>query len=354
MNILYVLLGVLLLGVLVVAHEFGHFAVARLCGIAVKEFSVGFGPLVWQKKSKKTETTFSLRWVPLGGYCMFYGDTDDDAEGLKADDPRNYNRASVWKRMLSVLAGPGMNFVLAFAVAVVLMACYGAVATAPVVQEVEADMPAAVAGLRTGDIFVRVGETAVENGTPQDVSEAIGAADPAAPIRMTVLRDGEETTFSISPRYDPETESYRIGVTIAQGYERMPASSILPASWELCKEASVAILNALGKLVTTGEGLNQTSGPVGVVQQVAEQTRQGGLQIYLYLLVIISINLGLMNLIPIPGLDGSRLIFMLIEAIRRKPVDQKIESAVHLCGYVLLFGLMIYFTFKDVLRLFGQ
>ena len=354
MTILYVLLAILLLGILIMVHEFGHFAVARLCGIAVKEFSLGFGPVIWQHKSKKSDTTFSIRPIPMGGYCMFYGDTDDDPNDSTKDDPRNYNKAPVWKRMLSVLAGPGMNFVLAFVVAIALMGVYGAVATTPVVQEVEAGMPAAEAGLQAGDIFVRVNQTEVENGTVQDVSNAIGADASSAPVEITVLRDGQEQTFTVTPQYDSELERYRVGVTIAQGYEKMPASSILPSAWSLCKQASVAIVESLGKLFTTGEGLNDAAGPVGVVSLAAQQTQQGGLEIYLYLLVIISINLGLMNLIPIPGLDGSRLIFMLIEAIRRKPVNQKIEAGVHLCGYVLLFGLMIFFTFKDVLRLFGK
>lgn len=354
MTILYVLLAILLLGILIMVHEFGHFAVARLCGIAVKEFSLGFGPVIWQHKSKKSDTTFSIRPIPMGGYCMFYGDTDDDPNDSTKDDPRNYNKAPVWKRMLSVLAGPGMNFVLAFVVAIALMGVYGAVATTPVVQEVKAGMPAAEAGLQAGDIFVRVNQTEVENGTVQDVSNAIGADASSAPVEITVLRDGQEQTFTVTPQYDSELERYRVGVTIAQGYEKMPASSILPSAWSLCKQASVAIVESLGKLFTTGEGLNDAAGPVGVVSLVAQQTQQGGLEIYLYLLVILSINLGLMNLIPIPGLDGSRLIFMLIEAIRRKPVNQKIEAGVHLCGYVLLFGLMIFFTFKDVLRLFGK
>ena len=354
MTILYVLLAILLLGILIMVHEFGHFAVARLCGIAVKEFSLGFGPVIWQHKSKKSDTTFSIRPIPMGGYCMFYSDTDDDPNGSTKDDPRNYNKAPVWKRMLSVLAGPGMNFVLAFVVSIALMGVYGAVATTPVVQEVEAGMPAAEAGLQAGDIFVRVNQTEVENGTVQDVSNAIGADASSAPVEITVLRDGQEQTFTVTPQYDSELERYRVGVTIAQGYEKMPASSILPSAWSLCKQASVAIVESLGKLFTTGEGLNDAAGPVGVVSLVAQQTQQGGLEIYLYLLVILSINLGLMNLIPIPGLDGSRLIFMLIEAIRRKPVNQKIEAGVHLCGYVLLFGIMIFFTFKDVLRLFGK
>ena len=136
--------------------------------------------------------------------------------------------------------------------------------------------------------------------------------------------------------------------------KKCPPAPFCPPRGRCASKPASPLWKVLGKLFTTGEGLNDTAGPVGVVSLVAQQTQQGGLEIYLYLLVILSINLGLMNLIPIPGLDGSRLIFMLIEAIRRKPVNQKIEAGVHLCGYVLLFGLMIFFTFKDVLRLFGK
>lgn len=353
MTILYVLLAIVLLGVLIMAHEFGHFIASRLCGIAVKEFSIGFGPALWQRTSKKTGTAFSLRPIPLGGYCMFYGDTDDDPQGAQKDDPRNYNSAAVWKRMISAAAGPLMNFVLAFAVAIVLMAAYGVVSATPVITQVDAGMPAESAGLQAGDVFVTVGGESMTDRPVEEVSQAIGNAGDSAPIEITVLRDGEEKTFALIPAYDAALGRSRVGITIQQGFKPMDAGMVIPSAWNVCKQASVAIVNALGKLFTTGEGLDQTTGPVGVVQMVAEETQQGGLEIYLYLIVIISINLGLMNLIPIPGLDGSRLVFMLVEAVRRKPINQRVESTVHLCGYALLFGLMIFFTFKDVLRIFG-
>ncbi|MBQ7867723.1 MAG: site-2 protease family protein [Clostridia bacterium] len=352
MTILYVLLALVLLGVLITVHEFGHFAASRLCGIPVKEFSIGFGPKLLQWKSKKHETLFSLRPIPLGGFCMFYGDTDDDPEGKMKDDPRNYNNAPVWKRMISVFAGPAMNFVLAFVVAVVMMTAYGVTIATPYVASVDAGKPAAEAGLLPGDQFVSVRGQNMTNAAVQDVSNAIGDISQGEAVDLTVLRDGEEMSFTIQPRYNETEGRYMIGITIQQGYADLPGGLVIPAAWNICKEASTVILNSLGKLITTGEGLDQTAGPVGVVQMVAEQTQQGGLEIYLYLTVIISINLGLMNLLPIPGLDGSRLIFMLVEAVRRKPVDQKIEAIIHLCGYALLFGLMIYFTFKDVLRIF--
>ncbi len=352
MTILYILLALFLLGILITVHEFGHFIAARLTGIAVKEFSIGFGPKILQWKSKKHETRFSLRPIPMGGYCMFYGDTDDDPKGVKQDDPRNYNKAPVWKRMLSVLCGPLMNFVLAFVVAVVLMAGYGLMPTQPFVESVEQGMPAQAGGLQAGDVFMKIGGQALDGKSVQDISSAIDASGPSSSIPFTVLRDGQEITLPITPIRDEAANRYRIGITIS-GYTRITADKVIPAAWDSCVYASRAILDALGKLVTTGEGLNETAGPVGVVQLVAEQTRQGGLEIFLNLMVIISINLGLVNLFPIPGLDGSRLVFMLIEAVRRKPVSPKIESSIHLAGYMLLFCLMLFFTFKDVGRILG-
>ncbi len=353
MTILYVLLALLLLGILITVHEFGHFAAARLCGIPVKEYSIGFGPKLLQWQSKKHETLFSIRPIPLGGYCMFYGDTDDDPDGTKMkDDPRNYNNAAVWKRMLSVFSGPLMNFVLAFVVAIALMGIYGVTVATPFVADVVEGQPAAAAGLLPGDTFVTVRGLDMANASTTDVSAAIGDISGGQAVEMTVLRNGEELSFTINPEYNETEQRYMIGITIQQGYQDLPAGMVIPAAWNMCKEAATVILDALGKLVTTGEGLDQTAGPVGVVQMVAEQTQQGGFEIFLYLMVIISINLGLMNLLPIPGLDGSRLIFMAIEAVRRKPVSQNIESMIHLAGYVLLLGLMAFFTFKDVLRIF--
>lgn len=148
MTILYVLLALLLLGILITVHEFGHFIAARACGIEVKEFSIGFGPKLWQHTCK-TGMLFSLRPIPLGGYCMFYGDTDDDPDGKKQDDPRCFNKAAVWKRMLTVLAGPLMNFVLAFVVAVFVMGIWGtnAEVIAPYLVSVSENSPAERAGL---------------------------------------------------------------------------------------------------------------------------------------------------------------------------------------------------------------
>jgi regulator of sigma E protease len=346
-TILYILLAIVLLGVLIMVHEYGHFIAARLTGIEVKEFSVGLGPKLLQRKSKKRETLFTLRLIPMGGYCMFYGDETDQQN---ADDPRAFDKAKVWKRMVTVFSGPLMNMVLAFVLALGLMAGYGYTAAQPFLAQVEAAMPAEQAGLKVGDVITAVDGAPVAIGDASALSQAITNIGEGESVTLTVKRGDQTLNFPVTPVWDNATQNRRIGVSI-NAYASLTLGQVIPAAWNGCVNASTLILNSLGKLVTTGQGFNETSGPVGVVQMVAEQTQKGGLEIFLNLAVIISINLGLINLLPIPGLDGSRLVFMLIEVIRRKPINRKIEATVHLAGYILLFGLMIFFTFKDVGRI---
>ncbi len=197
----YVLLGIVLLGVLIMVHEFGHFIAARLTGIAVKEFSIGFGPKLWQKKSRKHDTVFTLRPIPLGGYCMFYGDTDDDPDGKNSADPRYYPAQPVWKRLITVVSGPLMNFVLAFVVALGLMIGYTLTDPAPYVQQVESGMPAQAAGLKAGDVFVAVGDTTFAQGVSvAEVSDAIAAQGAGAAVPITSCPASGWASASLSAR----------------------------------------------------------------------------------------------------------------------------------------------------------
>ena len=349
MNIVFILLAIVLLGVLITVHEFGHFIAARLTGIAVKEFAVGFGPKLIHWRSKKHDTLFALRPIPLGGYCMFYGDETDPGG---AEDPRAFDKAQVWKRALTVFSGPLMNFVLAFVLAVVLMAGYGMTVAQPFLETIEAGMPAEAAGLKPGDVLLAVNGQPLGVGEVDALTDAIGALKTGESLTVTVRRGEATLDIALTPVWDEATERNRIGVGL-NALARIPGGQVLPAAWDSCVYASTVILKSLGALITTGEGFKDTAGPIGVVQMVAEQTRTGGFEMFLNLAVIISINLGLVNLLPIPGLDGSRLVFFLIEALRRKPISRKIETAVHLTGYALLLGLMALFTFQDVNRLIG-
>ncbi|MFH1879855.1 MAG: M50 family metallopeptidase [Bacillota bacterium] len=349
MTIFFVLLAILLLGLLIVAHELGHFLTARALQIAVKEFSVGFGPKLKQWKSKSRDTVYSLRGIPLGGYCAFY---DDETDELTKDDPRRYAAAPVWKRMLVVVAGSVMNVLLAFVLAVVLQAGFGAAAAQPKIDAVVAGSPAAEAGITAGDVLLYAGNAEIALGDAAGLSAAVDALGEGEPLILTVVRGGEELTLSVLPQYSPAEGRKLIGVSVI-AYTRPTVVQAVSGAWDSCVYASTAIAQSLGRLIFHGEGAQDVSGPVGVVQIIAEQTQAGGAYMYLSLAVLISINLGLLNLLPIPGLDGSRFLFLLAEAVRRKPVNRKLESAIHMAGFALLFGLMILFTFRDIRRLFG-
>ena len=356
---MYILLAILLLAILVTIHEFGHFLAARLMKIDVREFSVGFGPKLIGWKSKKYETTFAVRGIPLGGYCAFYG--EDDTKGISKDDPRAFAKHNVWKRLFVILMGPVMNFVLAFVIATAFFWVNGVSMVTgidPYIAEVMAAGPAYSAGMQAGDVVTEINGKEMLDGTMETLLDTIGNwKEGDDPLKMTIRRGEQTVETEMTPIWDAAEKKMRIGVTIGGVYrtETQPETFLggFEHSWQWCASASGAILGALKDLVTTGKGLDQTSGPVGIVSLVSEEVQEGGLSAYVQLLVLISINLGLMNLLPIPGLDGSRLIFGLVEVIRRKPVPPEKEAMVHLIGMVFLFGLMIFFTFKDIMKLFG-
>ena len=294
----------------------------------------------------------------MGGYCAFYG--EDDASGKTADDPRSYSRQNVWKRMFTVLMGPMMNFILAFVV-VVAFYFFGGIAEVtgyePFISEVAGAGPAYSAGLKDGDIIESVDGVNVLDGTTETLLDAIAAyKEGDVPLQMVVRRGEGTFQTEMTPFWDEELQRFRVGVTIAARAltETRPCSfgEAVTKGWSWCVYAGSMIVTALKNLVTTGEGLDQTAGPVGVVTMVSQEVQAYGFEAFINLLVVISINLGIMNLLPIPGLDGSRILFNIVEAVRRKPIPAQKEAMIHLAGYALLIGLMIFFTFKDVARLF--
>lgn len=339
-TIFYVLLALLLLGVLVTVHEAGHFLVARLCGIQVMEFSIGMGPKLFSHKGKRG-TIYSLRVLPVGGYCKFYGEDED------VDDPRAYNKQAVWKRFLSVLAGPAMNFFAGFVIILVFVLAIGVYSYYPQVKEVMPDMPAARAGVLTGDVLVGVNGLQVTN--LQDISNAILQSD-GAPVTLTVQRGNDYMDIDVTPQAGEEPGTYAIG--ILYGSERLTFLESVRFSADWCISIVQGVWDALIGLVTRGEGADEIAGPVGTIDVIQQQTRVGGLDAYIQLAALISLNLGLMNLLPIPALDGSRLIFFLIEAVRRKPVNPNVEGAIHMAGFALLMLVVVVFTYQDILRIF--
>ncbi|MBP3523708.1 MAG: site-2 protease family protein [Clostridia bacterium] len=337
---MYVVLAILLLGVLIIAHEAGHFWAARACGIEVQEFAMGMGPLLAKWKSRRG-TQFSIRLLPIGGFCQFYGEDEEDS------DPRAFNNQAVWKRMLTVASGPLMNFAVALLVIVLYMSALGLTTTVPRVGEVEPH--AAEAGLMAGDTLLAVNGVDVTDVNTV-LTEISGSAGEN--VTLHVRRGGEELDVVIAPFYDEEVARYRVGFTFAQERVRVPLLQSIPFSVSYNVESVRLIVQTLKNLVFKGEGVSDVTGPVGTVYVIQEVTQQGGIDIYLELLALISVNLGVMNLMPIPGLDGSRLLFLLVEAVRRKPVRRELEGAIHGAGFILLMALMVALTYKDIMQIF--
>ena len=337
---MYVVLALVLLGVLIIAHEFGHFLAARLCGIEVVEFSMGMGPLLLKKRSRRG-TQFSVRLLPIGGYCQFYGEDEE------RDDPRAFNRQKIWKRALTVASGPLMNFLIAIVVIALYMSLLGLESIVPRVAEIEE--PAMSAGLMVGDEIVTVnGQQVSDTGTiAQAISQSGGKT-----VELVVLRKGEFVELSIEPFLDEELGRYRVGMTFAVERVRVPLLKSVPFACAYSVKSVRTILDALIGILSSGQGADQVTGPVGTVAGISDMTQEGGIDVYLQLLAMVSVNLGVMNLLPIPGLDGSRLLFLLVEAIRRKPVRRELEGAIHAAGLILLMGLMVVLTYKDIVQIF--
>ena len=343
MNILYVLLAILMLSVVITIHELGHFLVGRACGIGVVEFSVGMGPLLLSRK--KNGTQYSLRALPIGGYCKFVGEDEDD------NAPNAMNAAPVWKRFLTVLAGPVMNFVLAYVIVVALFCFYPqTIGAQPVIDEVIESMPAGASGLQVGDVITAVNGEAVSMDQ-SGVDALREVVRQGGEVRLSVDRGGQALTFELTPtQADDGTGStvYQIGVTFAPIKARDNLFEALrDGAVHLCS-FSTLMLDTLRNLIFRFRGAEDLAGPIGTVAVVSQQLSTDWTLIFDFAFII-SLNLGIINLIPFPGLDGSRLLFLIAEAIRRKPVPPEKEGLVHALGLVVLLILAGVLAVHDIM-----
>ncbi|MBE6862339.1 MAG: membrane-associated zinc metalloprotease [Ruminococcus sp.] len=342
-------IAILIFGLIVTVHEFGHFICAKLCGIKVLEFSIGMGPRLL--KFGKGETVYSLRLLPVGGYCAMEG------EDSESDDSRSFRSQSVWKRMIVLVAGAFMNFVLGF-VMVMIMTCMSDSVPTMAIRgfsgqkaedgTVEYLSGSYEAGLRHGDIIVEM--DGMHIFTTTDLSYMLGSSSTHD---VEVIRNGERLLFQ-----DVKFENRIDGGTIDFGLEYADKNigNVLSYSGKDCVSLGRLVWLSLKDLVTGKYGAEELSGPVGVVTTIDETAQQGEnvkekSMSLIYLTALITINIGVFNLLPIPGLDGGRLLFCLIEILRRKPVKPEHEGYVHLAGMVLLFGIMIFATYNDIVRL---
>ena len=352
-TIISVIGAIIIIGIIIMVHELGHFSVGRACKIKVVEFAVGFGPKI--KSWVKNDIIYSIRWIFLGGFTKFYGEDED------LNDKLAFNNQPAGRRTLTIAAGPVFNVLLALLLAVVALTCFGEYA--PTVGEVWEGSPAETAGLQNGDVIVQI------DGVDMDFYMEISAATRVSNddyLNITVLRDGQELSFNIPKAYYekiPEanrgnrTDEQMIvnanmagfsfgGQRVHYGFFEAIALSF-KWTYFVLKETLLAFFGLF-----SGQGAENVGGLVEIVKQLS-YALQRSLEFVLQLGAAINASLAIANLLPLPALDGGRLVFIAIEKIRRKPVPRNVEGIIHFVGFVLLFGVMLLFIFRDVSGMFG-
>lgn len=322
---------IIVFGMLVFIHEFGHFATAKLSGITVHEFALGMGPKIFSYQGQ--ETLYSLRVLPIGGYVRMEGEDEE------SDKDGSFSQKSPWKRLAVIAAGPIMNFVLAIVVITALFMMDGFPVNT--IGELIDGAPAKQAGLNVGDEIINIDGQEVTSW--DDVVTTISGAETDA-LKVTVLRDGNEESFTIQATKEEETGRRIIG--IRPMFKKDILQSIKYAFMGVFFTIQ-AILQYLGSLLMGQGDFSQVSGPVGIYNAVSEAS-QTGLKSILNITGLLSINLGLINLLPFPALDGGRIIFIGLEILRGKPIDQEKEGFVHFIGFVVLMTLMVLLVMKDL------
>lgn len=365
MSIFITLIAALIVFSAVIAiHEFGHFTVAKLCGIQVNEFSIGMGPALWKKIYKGTQ--YSLRALPVGGYVALEGEESPESQQAEAardereaEDENSVppeqrtgiplNEAPVWQRVLVMVAGAFMNFVLGFVVLVILVAAQEGAITSKTIYSIENDALCGQTGLQAGDEIVAV------NGRRCFVANDILyelVRTEAYRARFTVKRDGQkvelpDVQFDTWQDEDGQTHM-TLGFTV-YGIKKTPLN-VLKEAWNSTLYYGRIVFTSLADLVRGRESINNLSGPVGIVTAIG-QAASYGWQDLLELLALITINLGVFNLLPFPALDGGKVVFLIIEGVTGHAVPEKLQGTLTIAAFALLFGLMLFATYNDIIRL---
>lgn len=366
--------ALLIFGIIVVIHEWGHFIVAKWVGVQVNEFAIGMGPKLigWGKK----ETKYSMRLFPIGGFCAMEGEDAAGGGEIAAgetlsesakNNPRAFFNKKVWQRTLVVVAGATMNLLLGF----ILLLAYFGICTLPL-DDGQVYYPSATIsqlpetavsyqdGLRVGDTFLKIdGKTVF---TILDVQSLLQDSDDGT-FEILVDRNGEQVLLpAVDFKREPLADGgYRLEYDFyVKGIPQTVLSTVTQAAKTECSIA-VMVWRSLGNIVTGRYGLNELSGPVGTVDVIGDVVAdavtqshwQDGLASVLMLMTLLTVNVGVFNLLPVPALDGGRLLFLLWEGITRKPIPSKYEGWVHAAGMVLLLLLIVIVTFSDVFKLFA-
>lgn len=340
-----IIVALIIFSVIIIIHELGHFLLAKHHGVCVQEFSLGLGPTIWG--FTKGETKYCLNILPFGGSCMMLG--EDEA----SDDERAFNNKSVGQRMSIVLAGPFFNFILAFLLSLFLVGYAGA--DPAVIGEVDAGSPAQEAGLMAGDRIVKMDGSRVFNY--REIVYKMLLNKGGKPVDFVYERDGERHEVTITPKQS-ESGNYLVGIAGGGRVEQNLFGIVKYSVLEVRCQVKV-VFWSLRYMVSGYFTPDDIAGPVGIVNMIGdtyEEARPEGFLVVLMSMfnisIMISANLGVMNLLPIPALDGGRFLFFVIEAIRRKKIPAEKEGLIHMAGLMVLLAFMVLVMFNDIRNIF--
>ena len=342
---LTIVYAILIFSVIIFIHEFGHFTTAKLFGVYVKEFAIGMGPAIFKKQ--KGETLYSIRAIPIGGYCAMEG------ENGESDDPRSFGKKTKLQRFIILAAGAIMNLILGFILVTVMLGIYSDGFVSTEIDAVEPGLPAYEAGILPGDKVIKVNGYRV--GTKSEVDIYGSFKDT---YRITVKRNvngkTEKREFNITPvekEFEYEGETYKRKV-IGIAFKTVGKTPLTVAehSFKTTVYLGKLVLISVKMMITGAAKASDISGPVGIIGEI-NNAAKSGLSDILFLAALITINLGLFNLLPLPALDGGRILFIVIEAIIGRPIPPKYEGLCHGIGFILLLLLMVYATGNDIMRL---
>lgn len=337
----YFFIVLLIFGVFIFIHELGHFLTARLCRVSIKEFAIGMGPKLLSKISKKSKIKYTLRALPIGGFVSMEG--EDDA----SDDANAFCNKKLWQRILIVLAGPIMNLILGFILMSILICSQSTFYSTTI--DFFGKQSTSNAYLQPNDVIIAIDNTKIYTGN--DLSYEI-MFQGYEPISVTVERNGEIMTFDsvVFPTFE-DTGAIFGQRDFALKEETKNFSNIIKHTYFRSVSTIKMVYDSLGGLLSGRFGMDAVSGPIGVTEVVGDAAKSG-FSSFLYIITVLTINLGVFNLIPFPALDGGRLLFLIIEAIRRKPLNKNVEGYINFIGIIILFAFMILVTFKDIFKLF--
>lgn len=347
MKIFSIIIAIFVFGLLIFIHEMGHFLAARLCKVTVTEFAIGMGPKLVSRVSKKTGTRYSVRAFPFGGFTSMAGEDEE------SDDPNAFSAKPLWQRFFITAAGSLSNITIGIVLMTLLVIFSGTLASTTIYQfvgfEEGTTAQSKAEGLLEGDRIVAVdGERVhIANELAYEIMRR-GVED----IDITVVRDGKEITVEDVTFPQASSDGITFGSLDFYVYsEHKSFANIVKHAFYRSELTIEMIWESLYDLVTGRYGMEAVSGPVGVTQVLGEAAETGFSDL-IYMAVVLSMNLGVMNLLPLPALDGGRLLFLIVELVRGKRVNQNAEAMVHFVGIVILLGLMIVIAFKDIAALF--